>query len=331
LSQILSQNEIDELLNTLTGDQSSLALSKEDEKKGRVRDFDFRMANKFPKEQMRTLRVVFEGFARSMATHLSGVMRTVCEAEVVSVEEQAFSEFNNSLISPVILAIFNFEPLYGQLMMQVPSGIVDAIISRVFGGKAISTERNKAFTEIELVTVERLLRQVLRLLSEAWEKIMHAEPSLDRLETSPQFAQIVPPNETVAIITIKVIIREMVDLINICIPHMAMEPVAKELNSKVRFEGHMRRKYESHEGTITQRLANTEVTLHAVLDETVASVNDLINLQVGDVVCLNHGVNRDITVMAEHIPKFKGKVGMVGGGRFAVRVTDIIEEEREHE
>ncbi len=214
-------------------------------------------------------------------------------------------------------------------MMQVPSGIVDAIISRVFGGKAISTERNKAFTEIELVTVERLSARCLGS-SRSLEKIMHAEPSLDRLETSPQFAQIVPPNETVAIITIKVIAREMVDLINICILHMAMEPVAKELNSKVRFEGHMRRKYESHEGTITQRLANTEETLHAVLDETVASVNDLINLQVGDVVRLNHGV-KDITVMAEHIPKFKGKVGMVGGGRFAVRVTDIIKEEREHE
>jgi len=295
-----------------------------------VRDYDFRMANKFPKEQMRTLRIVFDGFARAMATHLSGVMRAVCEAEVVSVEEQAFSEFNNSLIAPVILAIFNFQPLYGQLMMQIPSGIVDAIISRVFGGKATSKERIKAFTEIELVSIERLIRQILRLLSEAWEKIIHTEASLDRLETSPQFAQIVPPNETVAIITIKVTIKDMVDLINICIPHMAMEPVSKELNSRVRFEGHLHRQYESHEGTITQRLAKTEVMLHAVLDDTVASVNDLINLQVGDVVCLNHGVGRDITVMAEHIPKFKGKVGMAKG-RYAVRVTGVIKEDSEHE
>ncbi len=105
MSQILSQNEIDELLNTLTGDQSSLALSKEDEKKG-ASGTSISGWRTSSQEQMRTLRVVFEGFARSMATHLSGVMRTVCEAEVVSVEEQAFSEFNNSLISPVILAIF---------------------------------------------------------------------------------------------------------------------------------------------------------------------------------------------------------------------------------
>lgn len=330
MAQILSQNEIDELLSTLAGDQSSLTLSNEDEKKTRVRDFDFRMANKFPKEQMRTLRVVFEGFARLLATHLSGVMRTVCEAEVVSVEEQVFSEFNNSLLAPVILAIYGFQPLYGSLMMQVSAGVVDAIISRVFGGKAASTERNKAFTEIELVTIERLIRQVLRLMSESWDKIMKTDASLDRIETSPQFAQIVPPNETVAIITIKITIRDMIDLINICIPHMAMEPVAKELNSKVRFEGNTRRQYESHEGTITQRLANTQVTLHAVLDETVASVNDLISLQEGDVICLNHNIDKDVTIMAEHIPKFKGRMGMTGG-RYAVRISSIIKEDPGYE
>lgn len=325
MAQILSQNEIDELLSTLAGDQSSLALSKEDEKKSRVRDYDFRLANKFPKEQMRTLRIVFEGFARLLATHLSGVMRTVCDAEVVSVEEQVFSEFNNSLISPVILAIYGFQPLYGSLMMQVSAGVVDAIISRVFGGKAASTQRNKAFTEIELVTIERLMRQILRLLSEAWEKIMMTEASLDRIETNPQFAQIVPPNETVAIITIKVAIKDMIDLINICIPHMAMEPVAKELNSKIRFEG-TRRTYESHEGMISQRLTNTEVTLRAVLDETVATVRELISLQQGDVICLNHSVNKDVTIMAEHIPKFKGRIGMTDG-RYAVKISSIIKED----
>ena len=329
MAQILSQNEIDELLSTLAGDQSSLSLSKEDEKKSRVRDFDFRLANKFPKEQMRTLRVVFEGFARLLATHLSGVMRAVCDAEVVSVEEQAFSEFSNALIAPVILAIYNFQPLYGSLMMQVSAGVVDAIISRVFGGKAASLEWNKAFTEIELVTIERLIRQVLKLMSEAWGKIMKTDASLDRLETSPQFAQIVPPNETVAIITIKIAIRDTIDLINICIPHMAMEPVAKELNSKVRFEG-VRRKHESHEGAITQRLANTQVTLHAVLDETVASVNELVNLQEGDVICLKHGINKDVTIMAEHIPKFKGRIGMTGG-RYAVRISRIMEEEPDYD
>jgi flagellar motor switch protein FliM len=326
VAQILSQNEIDELLNALAGGDESGYAPAEEENKTRVRDYDFRMANKFPKEQMRTLRVVFEGFARTLATQLAGIMRIMCEADVVSVEEQAFSEFSNALMPPVVLTIFTFRPFYGSLMMQMSANIVDAIISRVFGGKASTTERNKAFTEIELVTIERLSRQVLKLLSESWGKIMDAEATFDRIETSPQFAQIVPPNETVAIITIKVNMKDIEDFITICIPHMAMEPVSKELNSRVRFEGLRHLHNQSHEDLISKRLSGTHVTLHAMLDPTTATVRELLNLHVGDVICLNHGVNKEITVMTEQKPKFKGHLGRTGG-RYAIQVTRVIEEE----
>ncbi|MFS8665804.1 MAG: hypothetical protein LOD84_09055, partial [Limnochordales bacterium] len=52
-----------------------------------VKRYDFRRPDKFSKDQLRTLQIIHESFARGMATHLSGYMRTMVEGEVLSVSQ----------------------------------------------------------------------------------------------------------------------------------------------------------------------------------------------------------------------------------------------------
>ncbi len=323
MAQILSQNEIDELMSALTGGGEEPKISTEDDQ---VRDYDFKMANKFSKDQIKSLKIIFEGFARALSAHLSGVMRVSCSAEVMLVEEQAFLEFSNAMLSPLLLAIFKLEPMTGSLMMQMSSEVVDAIISRVFGGKVQGSQRSKVFTEVELATMDRLVRQILRLLSDAWKRIIDTNATLESIETSPQFAQIVAPSETVVIVSIRVKASDMEDTINICIPHMALEPIYKALNSKVQFEGSRAKANVSHKEEISKQISETKVTLHAVLDETPATIREILDLQVGDIICLNHNVHMDATLVASGTPKFKGKIGK-SNGRFAIEITETLKEE----
>ena len=121
MSGVLSQKEIDELLQAIASGDDNLDAdegdpSKKDEPDVRV--YNFRTANKFPKEQMRTLQLIFENYSRRLATFLSGKLRAMCEVEIASIEEQSFSEFNNSVPSPAVLAIANMPPLQGNVLLK---------------------------------------------------------------------------------------------------------------------------------------------------------------------------------------------------------------------
>ncbi len=333
MTGVLSQKEIDELLLAISSGDDSFPSEDEGDSAGKddlnVRPYNFRTANKFPKEQIRTLQLIFENYSRRLSTFLSGKLRVLCEVEVASIEEQSFSEFNNSIPSPAILAIANMAPLQGNVLYEVSPIISYEIISRLFGGTGQDNDSYKAFTEIELSILERMVRNMLKLMDEAWEKVIPLNTHLERIETSTQFAQIVENNEPIAIITMNVDIGEVSDTINLCIPHLAVQPVAKKLA--------MRKWYSDFtDGVSTgiktdlkkSQLADTQLNLHTVFNETRATVREILSLQVGDVIRIDHGVDEPITVKIEHMPKLKGVVG-THGSKYAVKVTEIIRREED--
>lgn len=328
MTNILSQAEIDELLSALSsGEPEALPESPGDTLKAKV--YDFKKANKFQKEQMRTLNIVFQTFGQLLSNKLSGILRTSSECEVLSVEEMPFSEFNNSLPIPVILGVLRLPPMKGSHLLQISPEIAYTLINRLLGGSAAEAETGKQFTEIELALIQHVLPQVMDLLPKAWEKVIRLDALLERLETSPQFAQIVPLNEAVAVATLNITIGDSSGLISICIPHSSIEPISSQLNTLLWFSnsqesGDIEMKTEQ----ISGRLINTPVSLTAYFEDTPATVADIIHLQVGDVIRLNQNIQQPIKVKVQHIPKFHAQIG-TSGSRYAVRIVDIIREDNE--
>jgi len=208
LADVLSQSEIDALLSSISSGGDTGVSDAGDPGSGSAKAYDFRTANRFNKEQIRTLNVIYDTFARLLSSYLSGTLRAMCTAEVTSVEELKYYEFVNALPSPIVLAITQMPPLAGSVLLEMSPSLSYAIISRLLGGQPEKENLSRNFTEIELVLLERVVRQFLPLFGESWEKVIGVSASLDRIETSPQFAQIVAMNETVAIITINVTLDE---------------------------------------------------------------------------------------------------------------------------
>jgi flagellar motor switch protein FliM len=249
MSEILSQSEIDDLLNALmAGDaDADTDLNATDSTAAmKVKEYDFRTANRFPKEQMRTFHVVFETFSQLFSNRLSSILRVSCEVEVLSIEECSYSEFNNSLPTPVVLAVMEVSPMHGSLLAQISPEFAYMIISRLFGGGSAG-EHTKQFTEIELALLERVLRQAASIFDEAWDKVISLSTQIERIETSPQFAQITAPNEPVAVIILNVKMGEETGLMSVCIPHTATQPVAQQLNTRTWFSGAARDAARSEE------------------------------------------------------------------------------------
>lgn len=327
MADVLSQSEIDALLSALSsGDVAPAAVA--DDVTLKVKEYDFRTANRFSKEQIRTFHIIYDTFARLFTTYLSGTLRVMCSAEVIAVEEVKYQEFVNAMPTPVVLAIVSMPPLVGATLLELAPDVAYVMISRLLGGsnQSGSLEISRTFTEIELVLLERIIRQFIGLLVESWAKIIPISTMLERIETSPQFAQIVALNETIALITLNVKIGNNEGLMNFCLPNLALEPIAKQLSTKLMFSSTDTRQHPPATQNIKQRLQTTPLPVSAVFNDTSTNVRDVLGLQVGDIIQLDHSVHAPLTVKVGHLSKFHGMIG-IKDNRYAIKITDLIREE----
>ncbi len=330
MPDVLSQNEIDALLNALNAGEEYTAQSDEDSSPANVaRIYDFRTANKFYKEQMRTLNVVFDSFAYLLTNKLTGLLHCLCTVEVISVEEHSFGEYNNSLPSPVILGVIEMEPFDGSMIMEMSSTFVYALISRLFGGAADYALSDKSFTEIEMSIISNIMHQLMSVFKEAWGKIVNVNPVLRRIESSAQFAQVAAMNEPVAIVTMNVKMDEIDGIVSICIPHYSIQPVAKQLStvnwSLADSSSNRKIKDQNVKNTIEDQLQNTYITLQATFNETETTLEEILRMQVGDYIVLNHPIKECINVNMESILKFKGIIG-TDNHKYAIQIAKIVKE-----
>jgi flagellar motor switch protein FliM len=328
LSDILSQTEIAELLDAVKaggGERRSGRASPA----ANATLYDFKTANRFPKEQIRTINIIFQTFSQLFSNSLSITLRTVCECEFISAEEYSFNEFINTLPAPVLLAVISANPMQGSLLLELPPTIAYMIISRLFGGASSGGAHTlaKQFTEIERTLIERVLRNALTVFDEAWDKVLKLDSHIERLATSAQDAQIVDLNEPVALVELGLKIGSESGTIRFCIPHTAVIPIVKQLNPRQWYSSSLQDGGDPHPSDqMTGKLVHVPVNLTAFFDQTPATIADIVNLQVGDVIHLRHRTDQPITVNVQHIPKFRAIIG-AQGERAALQIVDIIKEE----
>lgn len=327
MPEILSQAEIDELLNALKSGTADEPAEESAGSKLHVKEYDFRTANRFTKDQMRSLNMVFQSYAQLLANQVTNILRVSCECEVLSVEEMGYNEFNNSLPSPVILAEFQASPMSGSQLMQVSPEVAYMLINRLLGGAVPTKESSKAFTEIELALIERFLRKVMHTFDEAWEKVLPVRSKLDHLETNTQFIQIANVNDAVAVGTMSLKVGDDEGLFSMCLPRASIETIAVHLSTRSMYSsgGSEHGHDERQSAVISEKIGHAAVSVVAYFRDTPATVSDIVNLQVGDVIRLGHRVSEPLMMKVAHIPKFHGKVG-TSGTHYAVQITDIIEE-----
>lgn len=325
MSDVLSQNEIDELLQALSEGEVDVQEFKEETKEKKIKKYDFRRPDKFAKDQLRTLQIIHENFARLFNTFLSGYLRTYIQVDVLSVEQLTYYEFGNSISNPAILGIINYEPLNGQIILDISTDIAFTMIDRVLGGQGKLPKETRALTEIELTLLRKIIIKINKLLAEPWENIVDLNPSLEKIETNSQFAQIVSPNETIALITLNVKIGDIEGMINICIPHFVIEPIIPQLSTKFWFSNTNKKITENEIDALKFGLKKTTVNVKAVIGSSEISVKDFLNLQVGDVITLNSKLEDDIIIFVGNQLKFIGKPG-TKKNKIAVRITDFVEE-----
>lgn len=326
MGDTLSQEEIDNLLKAFNdGDLNADDFS--DTKEKQVKNYDFARPSKFSKDHLRTLEIIFENYGRLLSTNLPAYLRKNVQVEVVNAEANTYSEFANALSNPVILGVVNFAPLEGNIIIELSANLGFTIVDRMLGGGGAPLERNRDFTEIELIILERVLEVCTNLLVDPWESVVSIEPRLERIETNSQFAQFISLGEMTAIITMSVKIGSVEGLMNICIPYSCVEPVIDKLNTKYWYSSMKESDSGAYQEVIEDIIDYAKIPVKAMLGRSTISVNDYINIQIGDIIKLDTKVNDELEVYVGNIKKFTALPGATSDS-YAVRVTSVIREEQ---
>lgn len=327
MSEVLSQDEIDKLLSALnSGELDAEEIKNSDERQVKV--YDFARPSKFSKEHLRTLEIIFEHFGRLLATNLPGYLRKTVSVDVVNSEVVIYSEFSNALSNPVLLGVVTMPPLKGNIIMEMASNLGYAIIDRLFGGSGNTMDKARDFSEIELTILERIFTICVNLLQEPWQNVVQTSPRLERIETNSQFAQIISPSETIAIVTLSIKIGEVEGLMNICLPFVTLEPVMDKLNTKYWFSTLQDKDDQSYQDAIESLIDRAQIPMKAVLGHSRISVGDFVNLQLGDIIRLDRKVDDELEVYVGNIKKFAALPGY-SEDKYAIRITEVIKEESE--
>ncbi|WP_026570356.1 MULTISPECIES: flagellar motor switch protein FliM [Sediminibacillus] len=322
--EVLSQNEIDDLLSALSSGEMDASTLQQEEQERKVRVYDFKRALRFSKDQIRSLSRIHENFARLLTTYFSAQLRTYVQISVASVDQIPYEEFIRSIPKMTILNIYSMAPLQGRIIFEFNPNIAYAMLDRLLGGKGNSVNKVENLTEIETTLMSQLFEKALENLQEAWSSVIDIDPMFEEFEVNPQFLQLVSPNETVVVVSLNTTIGESSGMINICIPHVVLEPIISKLSVHYWMQTNTKESDPKEYEDLAHTISRAEVDVKAILGDSTISVSDLLNLKKDDVIQLDQAIDQPMTLKVDEQPKFYIQPGKQKN-KMAVQVLEEIQ------
>ncbi len=319
MPEVLSQSQIDALLSSMrSGGDAEKAEEKQPEKK--YRKYDFTTPRKFTKDRIKMLNGIFENYTRVISSRLNGQLRTTCEIEVESIEEQKFFEFNNALMEGDVLAmvdvtiqpketggapILTQDPVMVYLSTQTALGMMD----RMMGSEG---EMNReipsgyAYTDLELQLYELLLKDMIGLMGNSWENYVPITFEYNRTEVNPTLVQLLNLDETVVLVDMKLDFSGNEGRMSVVLPGGVLTSIFGEVNRES-----MGRKVASEDNSeeIFDRLRDSTLEIVAELGDTQLSLSDIYHLSVGDVLDLGRPKDSPVFLEIGGYQWFTGRMG----------------------
>lgn len=329
MAEVLSQSEIDALLSALSsGELKPEELPKEEEKQ-KVKVYDFRSPQKFSKDHIRTLELIYDNYARIISNYLTAQVRSNVRVKIESVEQITYEEFIHSVPNPTILTIFKMPPLSGSILFETNPQFVFQIIDVLLGGSGTGKYKMRDFTDIDKNIIRHVNKGLIGNMKLAWEDVLEIEPEIEGLETNPALNQTMAPTEPVALITFSVEMNKSNTFINICIPYLSIEKVLDKLVVQYWFQENNEELLKESREKLKNRLNVVKVGITAVLGSRNITVDDFLKLTVGDVIPLDNKSDSPVKVLVEDKTYFYGKPGIIGKN-LGVQILDIIDKDVEN-
>lgn len=337
MNQVLSQDEINALLNGLSDEEAGADAGGGDGGGGDgggegggggssskdSRGYDLASQERIIRGRMPTMELIHDRFARSLRTAMSKFLSKTCFITVGSIDIVKFGVFMKKLPLPSSLHIYRMPPLQGYALLVLSTPLVFSIIDSLFGGKGRSSAKieGREYTQIETRLIAKVTMMALEILKEAWAPVHPLDFVYVRSEFNPLAIGIVPPSDVVIIVTIEIEFESDSTTLSICTPYSTIEPIRQKLTT-----GLQSTRLEVNRASITrmeQNIKTTDLNLSVNLANGLVTPRQLSTIKPGDVLPLATSADEEATVLVEGVPKFKGYIGTSKGSK-AVQLTRTI-------
>ncbi|MCK6595864.1 MAG: flagellar motor switch protein FliM [Bacteriovoracaceae bacterium] len=331
MAQVLSQDEVDALLNAVNegsvdgfsgGGDSGGDSSDEDEN---IQPYDLTNQDRVIRGRMPILEIIYERFIRSFRVSLSNSLRKISTISIISTDLLKFGEFVNTLPIPSCMCIMRFNELRGPALLVFESKLAYAFIDSYFGGtdRPFTKIEGKEFTMIELSFMKKIMDMAINDLEEAWAPVHRIDAQYLRTEINPQFVGVVPPSDVIIATTLEVEFESASGTIMIVVPYSTIEPIKQKLSSSFQTDNEMADSIWTQ--AMNEHIKNAMSTLVVKLGEAEMTVGDILTLEPGDIIPLNQDASGEVSIAVEGIEKMKCLIGTYKGNR-AVQITSINKE-----
>lgn len=317
--QILSQDEVDALLQGITGE--SQKLESEEAPAGGIRDYDLSSQERIVRGRMPTMEVVNERFARNVRIGLFNLIRKSPEVSIGGIKVQKFSAFLREIVVPTNFNIMSVKPLRGSGLIVCDPSLVFAVIDALYGGigKFHTRIEGRDFSPTELRVIQRLVETIVLEYKKAWHGVYPVELEYQRSEMQPQFANIATPSEIVVSTHFTLELGDVTGSIHFCIPYSTLEPIRDVLYSTI--QGDAAEPDRRWVNLLKQQIQSAEVDLVAELAHAGATVEQLLSFKPGDFIELD--LEPLIQAKVDGVPVFDCHYG-TSNKRYSIRIDKLI-------
>ncbi|HEX6707089.1 MAG TPA: flagellar motor switch protein FliM [Albitalea sp.] len=317
--QILSQDEVDALLQGITGE--SQKLEQEEVPSGGVRDYNLASQERIVRGRMPTMEIINERFARNVRIGLFNFIRKSPEISIGPIKVQKYSAFLREIVVPTNFNIVSVRPLRGSGLIVCDPTLVFAVIDALFGGagKYHTRIEGRDFSPTEQRIITRLVEVVTAEYRKAWTGIYPLELDYQRSEMQPQFANIATPSEIVVATSFTLEIGDTTGTIHFCIPYSTLEPIRDVLYSTI--QGDSNEPDRRWVNLLKQQIQSAEVDLVAELATAPATVEQLLAFKPGDFIELD--LQPGIQAKVAGVPILECHYG-TSNGRYALKIDQLL-------
>ncbi|MCX2863822.1 flagellar motor switch protein FliM [Paucibacter sp. PLA-PC-4] len=317
--QILSQDEVDALLQGITGE--SQKLEAEEEQVGGIRDYNLASQERIVRGRMPTMEIINERFARNIRIGLFNFIRKSPEVAIGGIKVQKYSAFLREIVVPTNFNIVSVKPLRGNGLIVCDPTLVFAVIDSLFGGigKFHARIEGRDFSATEQRVILRLVEVITAEYKKAWMGIYPLELDYQRSEMQPQFANIATPSEIVVSTSFTLEIGETSGTVYFCIPYSTLEPIRDVLYSTT--QGDSSEPDRRWVNLLKHQIQAAEVELVAELGHAPATVEQLLAFKPGDFIELD--LDPIIKTKIDGVPVFDCHYG-TSNGKYALKVDKML-------
>jgi len=318
-NQILSQDEVDALLQGITGE--SQKLEADTPPAAGMRDYDLSSQERIVRGRMPTMEVINERFARNIRLGLFNFIRKSPEVAIGGIKVQKYSAFLREIVVPTNFNLVSYKPLRGTGLIVCDPSLVFAVIDALFGGvgKYHTRIEGRDFSHTEQRVILRLVETITHEYKKAWQGIYPLELEYQRSEMQPQFASIASPSEVVVASSFTLEIGDTTGTIHFCVPYSTLEPIRDVLYSTI--QGDAVEPDRRWVKLLKQQIQSAEVSLVAELATAPATVEQLMSFKPGDFIELD--LNPMIQAKVDGVPVFDAHYG-TSNKRYAIKIDRML-------